>query len=565
MLEELSVHNFALIDRLSIKFSEGLNVLSGETGAGKSILIGALGLLLGQKGDPGVIRSGTEETLVSAVIRTDGNPEVSEWLSAHGITPEDGGVILRRSLKKTGRGSIYIQSVPVTQAELAEFTSLVFDMHGQHDHQSLLVLENHRKVLDKFAHCEEESLAFRDLFLELKALKERYNKLVATERERLRQIDILKHSITEIEEAKLSPREDEELDTEHRLLANHEKLYELLEQLYAAVSENRGGALAGIRAGRGYMEDLSEIDPALSQLKNQLDDAFYELEDFTANIRQVKEQTRFDPERLQVVEQRLGDIRLLKKKYGNTIEEILQYGQESQKELSSIENWAEDRETLKTDIQTREKDILQRAETLSSKRKKAAADLQKQVEDELKRLSMPKVQFKVQVKEKLSETGKPVIGPAGKDDIEFVISPNAGEPFKKLRSIASGGELSRVMLALKSALAEADNISCLIFDEIDAGIGGEVALCVGERLARLSEIKQILCITHLATIAVRADNHIKVEKTTESGRTITGAKSVRDRERVEEIARMLSGDKKQEVSIKHAQELIAKYGRQARS
>jgi DNA repair protein RecN (Recombination protein N) len=559
MLEELDIHNYALIDRISLRFSKGFNVFTGETGAGKSILVGALGLLLGGKGDPGSIRTGAEETLVSCVIAVGNNRDAGEWLEAHGIGMEDGSIILRRSLKKNGRGSIYIQSVPVTQADLKELTTFLFDMHGQHDHQSLLDADNHRKVLDRFAACEDKALRFRDAFLELKSLRERFQKLVASERERLRQIDILKHSIKEIDEAKLKPKEDEELDSEHKLLANHEKLYALLEELYANLAESRGGALALVRSSRASMDDLVEIDPSLSSLKNQLEDAFFELEDFSGGIRRVKEATRFDPGRLADVENRLGEIRLLKKKYGNTIEEILKYAEESKTELASIENWEEDKETLQKDIAQREKAIVASAEELSAIRKKAAEVLQKRVVEELIHLSMPKVQFRVMVKDRQNENGKPVISVYGKDEIEFIISPNVGEPFKKLKNIASGGELSRVMLAIKTALAEADNIGSLIFDEIDAGIGGEVALTLGERLALLSRYKQVLCITHLATIAVRADNHIKVEKTVEGGRTYTRVKPVGGRERVEEIARMLSGDKKQEVSIKHAQELIAKY------
>ncbi|MBN2354243.1 MAG: DNA repair protein RecN [Spirochaetales bacterium] len=565
MLETLDVHNYALIDRLTVRFSKGFNVFTGETGAGKSILIGALGLLLGGKGDPGSIRSGAQETLVSCVVRVNGaDREVGEWLAAHDIAPEEGTLILRRTLKKNGRGSIYIQSVPVTQADLKELTALLFDLHGQHDHQSLLVEDNHRKVLDTYAGAEDKALRFRDSFLELKSLKERYQKLVSSERERLRRIDILTHSINEIEEAKLKPKEDEELDVEHKLLANHEKLFALLADIHEHLAESRGGALAALRSTRAAMDDLVEIDPNLSSLKNQLEDAFYELEDYDESIRRVKEETRFDPDRLSAVESRLGEIRLLKKKYGNTIEEILAYADESRRELASIENWEEDKESLQKDIAAREKSLLAAAEELTAIRTRAAEALERKIVEELKALSMPKVRFKVGVKDKKNDGGKPVVGVWGKDEVEFIISPNLGEPFKKLKSIASGGELSRVMLAVKTALAEADNIGSLIFDEIDAGIGGEVALTLGERLAQLSRYKQVLCITHLATIAVRADNHIKVEKSVEGGRTYTRVKPVGGRERVEEIARMLAGDKRQEVSIKHAEELIAQYGSRAR-
>jgi DNA repair protein RecN (Recombination protein N) len=560
MLEELHVHNYALIDRVSIKFSDGLNILSGETGAGKSILIGALGILLGQKADYSIIRTGTEEALVSGVVNVSRNQSVLRWLSEHDIAPEDGTVILRRVVKKSGRGSIYIQSVPVTRSILQEMTAMIFDMHGQHEHQSLLQKENHRKVLDLFAGCEKDADDFTNRFNELKALKERYNKLLSTERERLRQVELLKHAIAEIEKADLKQKEDEELEQEHRLLANYERLFQLLEQIYSNVAESRGGALASLRSARSNMDELTEIDTNLNALKNQLEDSYYELEDFGESIRHFKDQLNFDSGRLAVVEDRLGEIKALKRKYGDTIDEILGFYRESKTELETIENWEQDKEGLKRQIAEQEKTLLEAAQSLSEKRKAAARVLEKKVEDELKHLGMPKVHFKVMVGEKTNDNKRPVISQYGKDDIEYVISPNLGEPFKKLKSVASGGELSRVMLAIKSALAESDDIGSLIFDEVDAGIGGQVALAVGERLKYLSGYKQILCITHLATIAVRAQNHIKVEKVIDQGRTFTRVKIVSGQEQKEEIARMLAGDKKEDVSLKHAEELMVKYG-----
>jgi DNA repair protein RecN (Recombination protein N) len=533
MLEELHVHNYALIDRISIKFSNGLNVLSGETGAGKSILIGALGLLLGQKANTSIIRTGTDETLVSGVVNVANNRSVSDWLKDHDIKPEDGTVVLRRVVKQSGRGSVYIQSVPVTRAILQEMTSMIFDMHGQHEHQSLLQSENHRKVLDFFAGCGEEAEHFKNQFIELKALKDRFNKLIATERERLRQVELLKHAISEIGKAELKPKEDEELESEHKLLANYERLFQLLEQIYGNVSESRGGALAALRNARGSMDELTEIDSSLNALKNQLEDSYYELEDFVEGIRHFKEQLNFDPGRLTLVEDRLKEIRLLKKKYGDTIEDVVKFYGESKAELESIENWEEDKEILKKQILEQEKMVLEHAGVLSEKRKSAALVLEKKVEEELRHLGMPKVRFKVMVREKVNENKRPLISQYGKDDIEYVISPNLGE---------------------------SDDIISLIFDEVDAGIGGEVAVAVGERLKYLSGFKQILCITHLATIAVRAHNHIKVEKIMEKGRTFTKVKTVTGQERKEEIARMLAGDKKEDVSLKHAEELIVKYG-----
>jgi DNA repair protein RecN (Recombination protein N) len=307
------------------------------------------------------------------------------------------------------------------------------------------------------------------------------------------------------------------------------------------------------------MEEILAIDPSLSKLSHQLEDAFYEIEDFAENIRQYKSRADFSPGRLDDVQSRLSAIRGLEKKYGDTIEEVLAYCAEGERELAGMENWEEEKKKLGTEIARTEKEIAEAARTLSERRHAASADLQKKIETELRELGMPKVSFRVLIADAARADGTPVLTPWGKDAIEFVISPNLGEPFKKLRAIASGGELSRVMLAIKGVLAESDRISTLIFDEVDVGIGGEVALSVGERLAALSRHKQVLCITHLATIAVRADNHLRIEKTARGGRTVTLVERVTGPGRQEEIARMLAGDRTGDVSLQHANELIARY------
>jgi DNA repair protein RecN (Recombination protein N) len=560
MLEELSIHNYALIDRVNVKFSQGLNLLTGETGAGKSILVGALGLILGQKTDSSIIRTGTEEALVYGIINVARNREAQEWLKERGVSIEDDSIILRRVVKQSGRGSIYIGSTPGTRTELNELASLLFDLHGQHDHQSLLTVENHRKLLDRFGNTEENAKRFYTMFIELASQKEKLSKLVSSERQRLREIDFLEHAISEIKSAQLSHGEEEKLEKEHKILSNHEKLFQLVEEIYHCTSESRGGALSYLRKTRENMEEIVQIDTELSALGNQLQDAFYEIEDFVESIRQYRSSVEYNPQRLSECEERLGLLRNLKKKYGNTIEEVLEFCRKSEEELDGIQNWEEEKQRLKQSIARLEGEVKKLAGELSMQRKKAASVLQQRVESELKDLGMPRVRFMVQVKEKKNPEGKTIYTPFGIDVIEFVISPNAGEPFKPLKKIASGGEISRIMLALKSVLAEEDHISSLIFDEVDIGIGGEVAIAVGEKLKNLSQKKQILCITHLATIAARADNHIKVEKDIKNNRTFTRAYTIRGQAIKTEISRMLSGDTKTGVSLRHAEELLKKYG-----
>ncbi|MBN1409877.1 MAG: DNA repair protein RecN [Spirochaetales bacterium] len=560
MLEELIIHNYALIDRVNVKFTKGFNVLTGETGAGKSILIGALGLLLGKKADKTSIRSGSEEAMISGIIDLTGNEEAVKWLDAHNIRYEDNAVILRRVVKQSGRDSISIHSTPVSRADLTEFSSCVFDMHGQHDNQSLLFTENHRKLLDRFGNTENDAFRFFNLFRELTQQRDRYNKLLNSEKERAREISLLEFAIKEIDEANMKAGELEKIENEQKILANHEKLYTLIDAVYSDASGSSHSVLTNMRRVKEAMEQIVQIDKSLSNLNTQLQDSFYEMEDFVESIRHYRSSIDYDPDRLDVCDSRIAKIRSLFKKYGNSEEEVLSYRDTCEKELESIQNWDVEKQSLRQKISELEGEIRNLASSLSKSRKSAALQLQEKVETELKQLGMPKVKFQVQVALKLNEKKQPVYTPYGIDQIEFLISPNLGEPYKNLNKIVSGGEMSRIMLALKSVLSEADQTMSLIFDEIDAGIGGEIAISVGEKLKELSRLKQILCITHLATIAVRADNHVKVEKIITDNRTLTRVKSIKGHIVETEISRMLSGDKKDEVSLKHARELIKKYG-----
>ncbi|MFW6288744.1 MAG: DNA repair protein RecN [Spirochaetota bacterium] len=558
MLEELSIQNYALIDRLTVRFNDGMNVLSGETGAGKSILVGSLSLLHGSRGDTGAIRSGTEEARVAGTFRVDGNADAMAWLDEHGIEAEDGVLIVRRTVKRSGRGAIYVQSSPMTRKDLESLMALVFDIHGQHEHQSLLSEDSHRSVLDRFGELEEVAGELRQEFTQLSALKKRFEHMEANERQRLREMEILRFAVTEIEDAGLKPGEEDELDSERRMLSQHEKLFASLDELYDSIAENRNGALSQLRNARSAMETVSAIDDRLTDAARRLEDLFFELEDVGEIVRDHRSSIEFSPDRLEKVETRLSLLRRLEKKYGATVEDVLQYYDEAKAQLDGFETWEEDKEKLRDEIRDREQAVFKLAGDLSAKRKVAAAALSARILESVRVLGMPKTRLVVSVEPRRGENGRASCGPHGIDSVSILISPNPGEPLKPLSDIASGGELSRVMLAVKSALANNDHIGCMVFDEIDTGIGGEVAVAVGEHLYQLGRRKQILCITHLASIAAHADHHIRVQKSEKGGRTITEVNQVSGEDRIDEIARMLAGDRTGTASRNHAEELLRK-------
>ncbi len=560
MLEQLSVKNYALIEEVDVEFGSGLNVLTGETGAGKSILVGALSLLLGEKPDSSAIRAGAEQSLVSATIRVEENSEALSWMEAHGISGEEGCVVLRAVVRKSGRSSIFIQSAQATRQELKQFASLIFDLHGQHEHQSLLQVVNHRKLLDRYGGTEGLAQATAALHRKLTEFQGQYQKLEGAERDRLREIDLMKFTLNEIEAAKLKPGEYDELEAERKKLANFEKLTRLLGEIYEAVADSRGGCLGPLSVCRDNLNQIVEYDVSLSKLESQLQNAYYELEDFADSIRAYSSTVEFDPQRLALVEERLFLIRGLMKKYGGSIPDILAYAEKCKQDARAFENREARKKLLEDQIGDTESELNERARELSTRRTNAASELSEQIGAELQQLGMVKARFKVVVQRRLDHSGNPVVGPGGMDNVEFIISTNLGEPFKRLTKIVSGGELSRIMLAIKSILAESDHVGALIFDEVDAGIGGEVALAVGDRLRKLAALKQILCVTHLATIAVRADVHVRVFKKVRGSRAETVVVGIEGEERKIEISRMLSGDKDNTTSLKHAEELIKRYG-----
>jgi len=563
MLEELSIRNYALIDSISLSFRRGFNVLTGETGAGKSIIVGSLSFLMGGKAETDVIRSGCEEASVCASLSVDAkNTEVIQWLKARDIECEDDTVIVRRNIKTSGRGSIFIQNIPVTRQDLTEFTGLLLDLHGQHNHESLLKKENHRRLLDRFAGIENDVRDFSGVFVELTDKRKTLENSLKSNREREERLEILNYAVEEIENAKIHAGEIRELEQEAQKLTEFEKLAGFIETVSSCFTdgESKGkdtlssSALTLMRRAKNAVDSASGVDSSLAEISRRFENLYYEAEDIASDFRSYKDNLTFDPKRLDEVNDRLALLYKLKKKYvkqndnqGNDEEAILLYKTNARAEIEALSGAEENREKLNAAIGVLEKSIKIKAADLREKRDSSSVKLGRLITGILKNLGMPNAGFQARINPRKNDAGQPSFGPYGSEDVEFLISANTGEPLKDLAKIASGGELSRVMLAIKTALlsenrGEESEVETLVFDEIDTGIGGEVALKVGEYLTEIGKFKQIFCVTHLASIAVRADNHFKVDKKTEGGRTYTGIGPLSIDGRRKEIARMLERD-----------------------
>lgn len=564
MLEELDIKNFALIDSAHLEFEKGFTVLSGETGAGKSILIGSLAFLLGGKAGVEQIRSGTTEAQVSGVFFLE-NKEAFEWLSEHGIESEENRILLRRIIRDSGKSSAWIGGVPVTKADLLSFSSFLVDIHGQHEQQSLMKVSEHRRYIDIYADIVEEVQAFTVLYSRLVEKRRLLDSMNTDDTERNNRMEILSFAIGEIDDAKIKDGEDAELEAEEKKLSSFEKLYSDIEEVNAVFDgdEGGGGVLPLLRRLKSVVPHASSLDSSLEALDGRLQSAFYEIDDIAQEFRHYAQTLVFDPEHLAAVQDRLELLNRLKKKYGGnpnpSLEAVMAYRKSAEEELARLGGFSEDRSALQQEIAILEKQVYASARQISSKRKAASEKMSLAVEEILKKLGMKNTVFRVNLAEKSGDSMVQKCGPYGMDDIEFLISANPGSPLLPLARIASGGELSRVMLAMKTILSAADTVGTLVFDEIDTGIGGEIAVALGDHMKKLASQKQILCITHLASIAVYADNQIKIQKGVDGSSTSTKVFPVTGQDRVREIARMLSGDESS-ASLEHAASMLQKYG-----
>ncbi len=580
MLEELTIKDFALIESDFLEFNRGFTVLSGETGAGKSILIGALSFLLGGKAEIQQIRTGSEAADVSGTfflgekpqirnLTEDDEPENAwEWLELHGMGDqiENGRIILRRYIKSSGKSGAWIGSTPVTRADLAQFSSYLVDIHGQHEHQSLMKVTEHRKFLDRKAGISVDVDAFTKLYSSLVSKRRELEQFVNSENELKRKLEMAEFAVSEIENAKLKENEDVLLEEEEARLSSFEKIYSDVENINNVLAEDSSGSESIVSMLKKIRRDSAHavsMDKSLSALDSRLESVFYEVSDIADEFSSYLQKLVFDPARLTEVQNRLSLIYGLKKKYASSVNaplsEVMACYERAKVFLTENSEVSNKKSSMEKEIAVLEKKVLEAAKKLSAARKSAASVLEKQVEQILSKLGMNGTKFGVQVNEKTGTELEQKCGPYGIDDIEFLISANPGSPLLPLAKIASGGELSRVMLALKTIFAQSDSVDTLIFDEIDTGIGGEVAVAVGEHMKKLAQNKQIFCITHLASIAVYADNQIKIEKAVSSGITASNVYPVQGEARVAEIARMLSGDSSTEQSLEHARTMLNKY------
>lgn len=549
MLLELNIRNFAIIDRLNVVFGPGFNVLTGETGAGKSIIIDAVGLLLGERARPDLIRNGEEEATVEALLDLAGQDELRAELSAAGF--EDAAELLvRRVVARSGKNRIYLNGSLATLSQLQPLVTRLVTIYGQHEHQTLLRGETHLPLLDRYAGLAAEVAAFRHLFEERSSVAEHLRRLEQDERDRQQRLDLLSFQCREIDAATLQPGEDEALAGERLLLQHAERLASATGRGYEELYGAEGAACERLGGVARELEDLTKIDPRLGPLAESIRGALYALEDVAGQLRTHSERAAFDPERQQQVEERLATLAGLKRKYGPGIDDVLLYRETAGNELAELDDVEGSRSALRLRLDEIEGQLRALGGALSVRRQEAAHNLQKAVESELHQLAMPRARFEVRLLPLANAQ------PRGFERCEFLLAPNPGEEPKPLARIASGGELSRIMLALKRAAPEGDGLTTLIFDEVDAGIGGVAATAVGEKLRRAAAGVQVLCITHLPQVAAYAERHYRVEKQEANGRTFTGVRLLEGEARVEEMARMLGGARVTERTLEHARELI---------
>jgi DNA repair protein RecN (Recombination protein N) len=562
MLLELRLENYVVIDSVAIQFGAGLNLLTGETGAGKSILIDALSLLLGEKASTDIIRTGAERAVVGAVFEVEGAAQkaVSGILEDNGIDPEGESIILRREIAAGGKGRVFINNQPGTVGVLKALAPYLATIHAQNE--SLVSFDGSARLalLDVFSGTHVEAVA--DAFAGWKGIRGRILELEHDEQDRLRLVDLWTYQGREIEEAKIQPGEDGHLETEKRVLANAEKIYNSAMNAFDLLYEGEKSTSSTLRAAQKYLQDLTRYEPKFKEALATLDAARISVEDVGAMLRDYAGGIHASPEHLAQVEDRLALLERLKRKYGPTLEDVVKLGQEVTRKLSDLENRDEVLKALHLELAKAASEYLSLARTLSKKRHEAARRLEKVVESEINDLAM-KATFRIEVRT-VEEEGNWTS--SGIDQVVCLIAPNPGEPLRPLEQTASGGELSRTMLALKSSVetgatqaSRKKSVSgprTLVFDEIDTGIGGRAAEAVGKKLKTLSRNTQILCVTHLPQIATFADHHYLIEKEEAAGRTRTTVRLITGTERTEEVARMLSGAKLTEASRKHAEQML---------
>jgi len=565
MLQELSIKNFAIIDDLQISFSDGLNILSGETGAGKSIIINAVNLLLGSRANAGLIRTGSQTAELEALFQIAKQSAVADIMEKNDLHPEE-GLLIRRIVSRKDRHRVYINGHLATTQLLNLITENLASISGQHTHQRLLKEESQLEIIDQFGDLiplrNEVSGCFHDILPLIRTLEN----LKSKKARHVEHIQLLEFQQKEIRQASITPGEDVALEQERMRLKNAEELFQAVHDSVEALYNAQGAVVERLVAVKKELGKASRIDPALAPETERIAETSIYLEDIAEALRSYLNTIQMDENRLETVEARLDTLAQLKRKYGPTLEDVFLKLESIDLELSGIENLSEDIADTEKKLSELHDKLVKRAITLSTKRKRTAATLTGKVEKELDTLKMSQTKFEIffgtvpvdEHTEPYLATRGSVITETGIDRITFMIAPNVGEPLKPLNSIISGGELSRVVLALKAILAKSESLETVVFDEVDAGIGGSVAEVVGKKLSSLARHHQIICITHLPQIAKFGDHHFNISKQVVRGRTRTTITRLTESERVTEIARMLGGEKITRATLNHAREMLNK-------
>ncbi len=549
MLHLLHIENIAVIEEADIAFSSGFNALTGETGAGKSIVIDAMGAVLGQRTSRDLIRTGAAKAFVSAVFT--GVPSLPA-LADLSLAPEEGELLLQREIYADGKNACRINGKPVTVAQLRQIGNQLLNIHGQHDGQQLLDEEQHGAYLDRYGHVEGYLVTYGACFAAMEETRRKIRSLQMDEAEKARRVDSLQFQINELERADLKPGEEEALQQRRMLLRNSEKFMSAIQGALWSLSggDEGGGAVSLLREAEDSLAGARGLDEQFSQLHQRLTALHSEAYDVAETLRDMESAFDFSPQELDALESRADQLYRLKKKYGSTVEEMLEYLDQCRSELDRITFAADTVERLQRELQTEYAQVMKAAQLLSGARKAAAKDLELRVQDELRQLDMPRARFSICFAEK-----EPAAD--GIDEVRFLMSANMGEELKPIQKVASGGELARIMLALKNVLAENETIGTLVFDEVDTGVSGRAAQKVAEKLAQVSRVKQVLCVTHLPQLAAMADVHFSVEKGEREGRTYTNVEELDREQRCRELARLTGGAHITAAMLTGAEELIA--------
>lgn len=551
MLSFVRIENFALIERLRVEFGSGLNLITGETGSGKSILVDAVGLLVGDRASQDMVRQGADTARVEGLFVLDSDDPARRVLADNGLDSDDDTLVIRREITLSGANRVFINDRLTTLGVLSAVGRSIVEIHGQHSQQLLLASSSHLELLDSFADAGELLRAVESVFARLESVRRERDSLRRSEQDRLQRVDLLQYQIGEIRRLELQPGQDQTLAQERDLLASAERRLQAGEAAYQILYEDDESVLSRLdRVGR-QVDELEALDPALSGLTARLKEAQFAVEEVSFQLRDYVRDIEFEPRRLEQIEERLAEIDRAKRKYGRSLEEILEHLESAETELADLE----DRDASVARLDQEYSGLVKRYEeaalVLSDRRRQAAEALSKAVQNELAELAMKDTRFEV-------EFGPPEATPSekGSDTVEFLISANPGEEPRALARIASGGELSRIMLALENVLRREQHAKTLVFDEVDAGIGGRTAGTLGEKLLQVGRHHQVFCVTHLPQIAAFADRHFHVDKTVQGGRTLIDIRALDEEARIVELGRMLAGEKVSATTLRQARELL---------